>query len=134
MMLKLIGKSIKTAIRIKFKPFASSLGLFLLLSCLTRHQEPSIYGSWEFVKWSDTTRLVFSSDTLTQHYSRLDTIYTIQCTYKISKDSLQLTFFDSTKELHYLKWLSKDKFILNPQKPNMQSIPAIDLIAFRKVN
>jgi uncharacterized protein YxeA len=120
--------------RIEYKLLALSFGLFFLMSCNTPNQEPSIYGKWEFVKQSDKTLLEFKRDTLTQHYSRHDTTYKIQCTYTVSKDTLHITFSDNTKEVHYLKWLGKDQFILSPQEPNKQSIPAIDLIEFRKIN
>lgn len=118
----------------KIKYILAAISFLLLTSCNTQNKEKSVYGSWEFIRQSDKILLVFNNDTLTQHYYRPDTAYKIQCTYKIIKDTLLLTFFDNSYEVHYLKWLSNNKFILNPQEPNKQSIPAIDLIEFRKVN
>jgi hypothetical protein len=120
-------------IQLKHKFSTWILVLFFLLGCNTQTQEERILGSWEFIDRGNKTLLLFEKETFVQHYSRFDTSYEIRGIYKLKKDTLILHFINNTREIHYLKWLDKSSFILSPQEPNKLSIPAIDLVEFRKV-
>ena len=132
-MSKANGRLIKMAPQIKRKCLLFFNSLLLVMSCHPLDQAPSIEGSWEYSNANGKTVLIFQNDSLTQYYTRRDTSYTVQCAYKLYKDTLLLTYADKANEMHYLKWQNKNKFILSPHRPNEKFIPSIDLIEFRKV-
>jgi len=90
-----------------------------------------INGKWEGSTSHGRIELHFSDELLTETHFHPDTIYSIRSKYEKLGDTL-LLHYGEVKEVHYINWQEENRFILNPQFPGKEEMPAIDLVRFRR--